>query len=35
MDYQDGAENLTNSYFGIGKKSKFFSLEQQKRLLKS
>lgn len=34
MIYQDGAENLTDSYFGIGKESKFLSLEQQKRLLK-
>lgn len=32
--YQDGAKTLTDSYFGIGKESKFLSLEQQKRLLK-
>lgn len=34
MIYQDGADNLINSYFGIGKESKFLSIEQQKRLLK-
>ena len=32
--YQDGADSLINSYFGIGKESQFLSTEQQKRLLK-
>jgi len=32
--YQDGASNLIDSYFGIGKENKFLTLEQQKRLLK-
>lgn len=34
MNYQDGANSLINSYFGIGEKSQFLSVEQQKRLLK-
>lgn len=34
MAYQDGADSLINSYFGIGKESQFLSIEQQKRLLK-
>lgn len=34
MSYQDGADSLVNSYFGIGKESQFLSVEQQKRLLK-
>lgn len=32
--YQDSANSLINSYFGIGKESQFLSIEQQKRLLK-
>lgn len=32
--YQNDTKNLTDSYFGIDKESKFVSLEQQKRLLK-
>lgn len=32
--YQDGKENLRDSYFEIGKESHFFPLEQQKQLLK-
>ena len=34
MIYQDGANSLINSYFGIGKENQFLSIEQQKRLLK-
>lgn len=34
MSYQDGADNLINSYFGTGKESQFLSIDQQKRLLK-
>ncbi len=34
MPYQDGADSLINSYFGIGKESQFLSIDQQKRLLK-
>ena len=34
MIYQDGADNLVNSYFEIGKNSCFFPLEKQKKLLK-
>lgn len=34
LNYQDGADNLVNSYFGIGKNSYFFPLEDQKKLLK-
>lgn len=33
MNYQDGADSLINSYFGIRKNSCFFPLEEQKRLL--
>lgn len=33
MNYQDGADNLVNSYYGIGSDSCFLSLNQQKRLL--
>lgn len=33
MNYQDGADNLINSYYGIGSDSCFLSLEAQKRLL--
>ncbi len=32
--YQDGAENLTDSYFGIGKESMFLLPNEQKQLLK-
>lgn len=32
--YQDGADKLVDSYFGIGKDNQFLSLEAQKRLLK-
>ena len=34
MNYQDGADNLRNSYFGIGRNSYFLPLEEQKKLLK-
>ena len=34
MNYQNGADSLINSYFGIGKNSCFFPLGTQKRLLK-
>lgn len=33
-NYQDGNDNLTNSYFGIKKNNCFFTAEEQKRLLK-
>ena len=32
--YQDGSNNLINSYFGVGKNNAFFPLETQKKLLK-
>lgn len=35
MNYQDGANSLKESYFGIGQNSQFLSIEQQKRLLKT
>ena len=35
MNYQDGANSLKESYFGIGQDSQFLSTEQQKRLLKT
>jgi len=35
MNYQDGANSLRESYFGIGQDSQFLSIEQQKRLLKT
>ena len=34
MNYQNGADTLVDSYFGIGKNDTFLSLETQKRLLK-
>jgi len=34
MNYQDGANSLKESYFGIGQDSQFLSIEQQKKLLK-
>lgn len=34
MNYQDGSDNLINSYFGIGGNSCFISLNEQKKLLK-
>lgn len=34
MNYQDGADSLINSYFGIGKNSCFIPLEAQKTFLK-
>lgn len=34
MIYQNGADNLIESYFGIGTESQFLSIEQQKKLLK-
>lgn len=34
MDYQDGADNLADSYYGIGKNSCFLSAEVQKKLLR-
>lgn len=34
MNYQDSADSLINSYFGIGKNSCFFKIAEQKRLLK-
>ena len=35
MNYQDGANSLKESYFGVGQDSQFLSIEQQKRLLKT
>lgn len=35
MHYQDGADSLINSYFGIGQNSCFFQIEDHKRLLKN
>ena len=35
MNYQDGADGLKESYFGIGQDSQFLSVEQQKKLLKT
>ena len=32
IEFQDGAHNLTDSYFGIGRNNKFLSLEAQKKL---
>lgn len=34
MNYQNGADSLVNSYYGIGISNCFFPLEDQKRLLK-
>lgn len=34
MNYQNGADSLVNSYYGIGISNCFFPLEAQKRLLK-
>lgn len=33
MIYQDGADSLKNSYYGIGRNSYFLSPEAQKRLI--
>jgi len=35
MVYQDGADSLIDSYFGIGNESSFFTAEQQKKFIKS
>lgn len=34
MNYQNGADNLVKSYYGIGISNCFFPLEAQQRLLK-
>lgn len=35
MNYQDGANSLKESYFGIGQNSQFLSIEQQKKIIKN